>query len=68
MKKTFCLGVSIVMALFFAAHPVFAAADYPTKTVTLINPNAPGGQFDVLGRAFGATAEKALRQTCRDGE
>jgi tripartite-type tricarboxylate transporter receptor subunit TctC len=38
------------------------AADYPTKTVTIINPNAPGGGHDVAARAFATVAEKILGQ------
>ena len=44
----------LVLALTFPS----VAADYPTKAITIINPNAPGGQFDVLGRAFAVSAEK----------
>lgn len=38
------------------------AAEYPTKPVTLINPNAPGGGHDVAARAFATVAEKMLGQ------
>lgn len=38
------------------------AAEYPTKTVTIINPNAPGGGHDVAARAFATVAEKILGQ------
>ena len=38
------------------------AAEYPTKTITIINPNAPGGGHDVAARAFATVAEKMLGQ------
>ena len=57
MTKTLRIIVTsaiLVLALTFPS----VAADYPTKAITIINPNAPGGQFDVLGRAFAVSAEK----------
>jgi tripartite-type tricarboxylate transporter receptor subunit TctC len=61
MKKILSITtviISITLTLFWA-NPSFPA-DYPTKTITMINPNAPGGQFDVIGRAFASTAERLL--------
>ena len=53
--------ISIMMVL--GSTPVlFAAADYPTKPITLVNPMAPGGTLDVQARAFAAVAEKYLGQ------
>jgi len=59
MKKSFCFVILSSFFILLFANPS-VAADYPTKTITIINPNAPGGQFDVIGRAFAATAEKLL--------
>ena len=53
----FVIVLTIVLTGAFAL-----AADYPTRPVTLINPMAPGGSHDVLGRAFAAVAEKYLGQ------
>lgn len=58
MKRTLYFGVGFVIAVFLFTPLSSTATDYPTKPITLINPNAPGGQFDVLGRAFAASAEK----------
>ena len=38
------------------------AADYPTKPITLINPQAPGGTLDIQARAYASVAEKMLGQ------
>ena len=51
---------AILILLMAGASAV--AADYPTKPITLINPMAPGGSHDVLGRAFASVAEKYLGQ------
>jgi len=53
---------SILIVLFAAIAGVSFAADYPTKPITLINPMAPGGSHDVLGRAFASVAGKYLGQ------
>ncbi|RPJ07946.1 MAG: tripartite tricarboxylate transporter substrate binding protein [Deltaproteobacteria bacterium] len=50
-----------ILVLFMAGASAMAA-DYPTKPITLINPMAPGGSHDVLGRAFASVAEKYLGQ------
>lgn len=38
------------------------AAEYPAKTITIINPNPPGGGHDVVARAFASVAEKMVGQ------
>ena len=38
-----------LIAVLTPAHPSLAA-DYPTKPITLINPNAPGGGHDAVAR------------------
>lgn len=38
------------------------ASDYPTRPITLIIPQSPGGSFDIIGRSFAPTAEKLLGQ------
>jgi tripartite-type tricarboxylate transporter receptor subunit TctC len=51
--------LAVVLVLFVADAPL-AAAEFPERAITLINPQAPGGAFDTQGRAFAAVAEKYL--------
>jgi len=53
---------SIVVAWVLVAVSVSLAADYPTKPITLINPQAPGGTLDIQARAFASIAEKIVGQ------
>jgi tripartite-type tricarboxylate transporter receptor subunit TctC len=39
-----------------------AAANYPSRAVTFINPFPPGGAADVVGRPFAAVLEPIIRQ------
>jgi tripartite-type tricarboxylate transporter receptor subunit TctC len=39
-----------------------AAANYPTRAITFINPFPPGGAADVVGRPFAAVLEPIIRQ------
>jgi tripartite-type tricarboxylate transporter receptor subunit TctC len=57
MKKRPGIILTSVIFILFLTTPAIAA-DYPTKAITIINPNAPGGQFDVIGRAFASTVER----------
>jgi tripartite-type tricarboxylate transporter receptor subunit TctC len=54
----------LFIALVAGLTPVIpsAAADYPNKPITLINPNAPGGGHDAVARSFATVAEKMLGQ------
>jgi tripartite-type tricarboxylate transporter receptor subunit TctC len=52
--------MSVFIILAFATFS--GAADYPTKPITIVNPMAPGGNHDVVTRAFAAVAEKYLGQ------
>lgn len=53
--------ISLLLILFLVS--LSPAADYPAKTVTIINPNAPGGGHDVAARAFATVAEKVWGQS-----
>ncbi len=53
--------LALIAVVVFPAGPS-RAADYPTKPITLINPNAPGGGHDAVARAFATVAEKMLGQ------
>ncbi len=52
--------VLILLILSLTLVNLSLAAEYPTKTITIINPNAPGGGHDVAARAFASVAEKML--------
>ena len=58
------LGVIVIFAISILgmASNLASAADYPTRTVTIINPFAPGGTLDLQSRAFAAIAEKSMGQ------
>ncbi len=53
--------VTILITLLVIVNISFAA-DYPTKPITLINPQAPGGTLDIQARAFASVADKMLGQ------
>ena len=56
-------GILMVLAVLLSpplAWAPLAAAEFPERVVTLVNPQAPGGAFDTQGRAFTAVAEKYL--------
>ncbi len=62
MRNVFrCAWIAVILSVLASGISALAA-DYPTRPITLINPMAPGGSHDVLGRAFAAVAEKYLGQ------
>lgn len=62
MKKIFNLvAMAVILILGVANFPV-AAADYPTKPITIIVTVSPGGSNDIQCRAFASVAEKLLGQ------
>ena len=58
------LSIIVIAGIFVLgmANPFAVAADYPTRSVTIINPFAPGGTLDIQSRAFAAIAEKSMGQ------
>jgi tripartite-type tricarboxylate transporter receptor subunit TctC len=62
MKRIPSIAVIAVVIVLGLTPVLFAAADYPTKPITLVNPMAPGGTLDLQARAFAAAAEKYLGQ------
>ncbi|OHE23767.1 MAG: hypothetical protein A2X92_04430 [Syntrophus sp. GWC2_56_31] len=59
-SRTRIVIISFISILILAS--LSPAAEYPAKTITIINPNAPGGGHDVAARAFATVAEKVLGQ------
>jgi tripartite-type tricarboxylate transporter receptor subunit TctC len=51
-----------ILITFLVIVEVSFAADYPTKPIILINPQAPGGTLDIQARAFASVADKMLGQ------
>jgi tripartite-type tricarboxylate transporter receptor subunit TctC len=49
--------------LFAAALPAAAQSDWPTRPITLVVPQAPGGGTDVLGRLWADFVSKSLKNT-----
>ena len=47
------MRLTVPLALLFACSSAFAQSDYPTKTIRLLLPFAPGGAGDVLARLTG---------------
>ena len=50
-RRAFTLGVSMACATPWASN-VWAQAGFPSKPVTIIVPNAPGGAIDILARVM----------------
>ena len=59
-KRIMSIGFLIALSLIVAGGSF--AADYPTKSITLINPMPPGGALDIQARAFASVADKILGQ------
>lgn len=58
------LGVLVLFGAFFAltsrAVPAAAAADYPSRPITIVVTFPPGGGTDLLARKFGVSLEREL--------
>jgi tripartite-type tricarboxylate transporter receptor subunit TctC len=59
MKKLAFAAALLVAAAMTSAH----AEDYPTRTVTIIVPFAPGGPADVTGRVLADILSRHLGQS-----
>lgn len=53
---------ALTTCIAWAVAPPVRAADYPSRTVTVIVPYAPGGQGDVFARLIGDRLARALGQ------
>src|ERR1700681_4006833 len=60
MKLIVMVAAALVTTL--SAHLVRAQASFPSRTVTLINPNAPGGTGDIIGHGMTESLRAALKQ------
>ena len=58
-RSTIAIFVFILLILTYG---LAAGADYPTRPITMINPQSPGGSNDVIGRMFCSVAQKYLGQ------
>ena len=55
-----CVGLLLIGPCLSVLHA--ADANYPTKSITLVNPMAPGGLTDVAARVLAEAMEKELKQ------
>ncbi len=63
MKKRRKIHFTAIVVLILGMMATLAeAGDYPTRTITIINPYAPGGTLDIQARGFAMVAEKVLKQ------
>ena len=61
-RRTFLGAASAGIAAAILPNSLQAQATYPTKAITLIVPNPPGGNTDILARIFSVPLAKALGQ------
>ena len=62
MKKLFALAAGLICSAVLVAGDAAAQA-FPSKTIRIIVPFAPGGTSDVLARTFAPRLQEALGQT-----
>jgi tripartite-type tricarboxylate transporter receptor subunit TctC len=60
MQRRTLLASALVAAAF--ASPAFAQSSFPSKPVTLVVPNAPGGAIDILARLLEKHLAEAWKQ------
>jgi tripartite-type tricarboxylate transporter receptor subunit TctC len=62
VRKWLLTALSAALALSWFSGGVFAQ-NYPSKPITFLVPNLPGGSSDLIARAVGAQLQKATGQT-----
>ena len=62
LLRSSALAPMLFLALF-TATPTIAAESYPTKSVRIVVPYAPGGGSDIIARLLGAKLTEALGQS-----
>lgn len=62
MDRRRFIGGSAAVAAALTVRPAFAADEYPSHAVTLINPFPPGGAADKVGQPLKAVLEPILKQ------
>lgn len=55
-------GAALCAATFATLSTPLHAADYPTKTITMVVPYPPGGPTDIVARTLAASMERTLKQ------
>jgi tripartite-type tricarboxylate transporter receptor subunit TctC len=62
MDRRRFIGGTAAAAATLAIKPAFAADDYPSHPVTLVNPFPPGGAADKVGQPLKAVLEPVIKQ------
>ena len=57
MKRAVSVLTAVFALTIVAGTVPRAAAEYPERAITLINPQSPGGAHDAQGRAFTDTSD-----------
>jgi len=64
MKKIWLIGLCLVIAILFSfSTNLIWAAEFPTKTITIICPFSPGGGTDALARILAKVGEPIFKQS-----
>lgn len=62
VRRHFSPALCIALVLLCAGAPVCAQEAFPSKAITIVNPNAPGGFVDNVGRGLALAMQKVLKQ------
>ena len=57
------IGVTLALSVLLAGRVFAQPTDYPTRTVTIIAPSAPGGLFSLFARLIATRLEQRLGRT-----
>jgi tripartite-type tricarboxylate transporter receptor subunit TctC len=61
-RKVFCCPVVLALSILGAGVPASGAAEYPAKTVQIVNPFPPGAVTDIIARLVNDKISAALGQ------